>query len=60
MFINDLKTILFILLWIYISKRNIKIVNINMKEKIIEKATSIQSNFLSKKSGLIFARLNLI
>ena len=61
MFINDLKTILFIIFWIFhLIKKKIKIINVNMKAKIIQETSSVRLSLLSEKNSLFFINLDFI
>ena len=61
MFINDLKTILFIIFWIFhLIKKKIKLINVNMKAKIIQETSSVGTSFLSEKISMFFIKLDFI
>ena len=61
MFINDLKTILFIIFWIFhLIKKKIKLINVNMKAKIIQETSSVGPSFLSEKISMFFIKLDFI
>ena len=61
MFVNDLKTIWFIILWMFhVMKKKIKVINVNIKAKNIQETSSIRPSLLSEQNSLFFIKLDFI